>query len=1345
MRTILATLAILAGLAVSGPETAAQTSPCQSATGGVVNGIPCQRLPGRFYAPGAGTGVETEALLGFNVTDVSSASGTLTIDFIDSSGAADSLDFVGAEDGVLASATWSTATQTLTMTLADGTTIPVALSGLETVAEVQTAIAAAIANRLTRSDIVAGNNITITPGTGNSLEIAASGGGGGGGSNDGVVNHVSLTEASGDLTLTLGRSVGSDLSGSVALPGGGLSAVATDATLDGIGTTGDRLGIADGGVDTLQIADNAVTQAKLANNSVHAAQIGANAVGTSEISANAVGTSELSADAVTNANLADDSVHNDQLAANSVRADEIQANAVGHSEMQDAAVGVAELRDDAAERLCPDPGTGTSGQVCARNAAGDAYELVTQTGGGGGGGTDDQTAAEVSFDATGLTGTLAALPDSSNVAAALTAIDGFTLGGGGGGTPGTSEQRVESVTFADVDNITSTATTLTLAATTPIAVEFGDGTAEMLTGTAGETTFTIADSGVYMFEFSAIYPADGDRATPYVEIQQDSDDAVIGRSSNAYLRNSGSPEDGLNILSTGGVVSVPTDGLVVKAVLGNAYNQNSMDADGGKLSLVRIGTGLRGATGPAGPAGADGAGTTFTIHSLPAETTIAAGDSIPFSDTSDSNDPKRITRHNFGTSLAGTGIDTTATGQLELDIDEPALITTVADGDVVVLGQASDSFNTKRATLATLGTHFGTGGGGGTDDQTAAEVPYTSDAGGNLPATITEVQAALDAIDSFELENTFRGAYDSNRTYDGGEMVIYQGLEYISLIRNNTREPTRSEEQWSAQPRGYIFRGDAPVASTTYQQSHMVRIPSENSWYMATLQGGAQATRAQIPTHTDFQPFTNQLTDANVANASASIKGTISGEQLHDFAPELGIAEATSKVSDEFGRVSGRRIGEAIDAHVVPSTNATTDIGAASAIGTSLELSRDDHAHRLPIDNTLAFNSSDELSVNVHDVIETLQERIRYFTDVRSFTSDAGASVGQVYVTSPYDKVITKIEAHFAPLSGADSFIVRLDEVEENNSIKTKLFTSQTHDAPFPAGGQIRAFRFHDANGDPGVRIDGSIRLAILLSRTGDDSDSAVQCDHGAESDDSPAETYDDASVDFDLVNGVVYQHMNPAIGASTHSHDTQIRCNFRIFYEDILDHGNRVGDGNVNIDHLDSGSQPAGRRRPRPRMDPEGFRLHCRRHPAVVVEVAPTTRPRRKCRLIRRTSAKILLQSDDSVQDALETIDGFNAISGGVAAGVMAGRRDRHAERHRLHLSGQQPIRKFQPRHRRNGPGCPRASPIGARLRLRRRITTTGISPSTPTRITSTSSRARFPPRSRAPTFRRTPTSSRW
>ena len=48
-------------------------------------------------------------------------------------------------------------------------------------------------------------------------------------------------------------------------------------------------------------------------------------------------------------------------------------------------------------------------------------------GGGGGGGTDDQTAAEVSLDASGLTGNLSDLDDASNVAAAMAEIDDFDL------------------------------------------------------------------------------------------------------------------------------------------------------------------------------------------------------------------------------------------------------------------------------------------------------------------------------------------------------------------------------------------------------------------------------------------------------------------------------------------------------------------------------------------------------------------------------------------------------------------------------------------------------------------------------------------------------------------------------------------------------------------------------------------------------------------------------------------------------------------------------------------------------------------------------------------------------
>ena len=208
----------------------------------------------------------------------------------------------------------------------------------------------------------------------------------------------------------------------------------------------------------------------------------------------------------------------------------------------------------------------------------------------------------------------------------------------------------------------------------------------------------------------------------------------------------------------------------------------------------------------------------------------------------------------------------------------------------------------------------------------------------------------------------------------------------------------------------------------------------------------------------------------------------------------------------------------------------------------------------------MEFNASDELGVNVQDVIEHLQERIQYHTASSDYSSSAGATVGQAYATSQYRKIITKVEVLLNPLVGADAYLVRLDELNADNSIKAKLFTSQTRSAPFGLGTAARAFTFHDADGDVGVAIAGSIRLGILISRLGDNSDSAVAAIHGTEVSSSPRETYDDASVDFDLENDVVYQHIDPAIGASTHSHGTDIRGNIKIFYTLIVDHGNLAG-----------------------------------------------------------------------------------------------------------------------------------------------------------------------------------------
>ena len=353
----------------------------------------------------------------------------------------------------------------------------------------------------------------------------------------------------------------------------------------------------------------------------------------------------------------------------------------------------------------------------------------------------------------------------------------------------------------------------------------------------------------------------------------------------------------------------------------------------------------------------------------------------------------------------------------------------------------------------------------------------------------------------------------------------------------------------------------------------------------------------------------------------------------HAFGGNL--APTDTDVQQVAEKVDGLILGPSL------SDDAPEDIGGTAAEGTSGEVSPADHVHRLPIDNTLEFDAANEqFGVNVQDVIEHLQERIRYFTSSTNYSSDAGASVGQAYNTSQYRRLITKVEVNFDPLAGADAFLVRLVELESNNEIKAKLFTSNTRRGPFGAGAGVRAFTFHDAAGDVGVTIDGGIRLGILLSRLEDDSDSAVGALHGSEASGSPNETYDDASDDFDLDNGIVYQHIDPAVGASTHSHDTQIRGNIKIFYTLILDHGNLVGDGNVNAAHIDSESAA------------DGEVLTADGSGGAAWEAAAGgggTDDQTAAEVTVDTAnfSSNLTAADDTVQAALETIDGFTQYQG--------------------------------------------------------------------------------------------------
>ena len=123
-------------------------------------------------------------------------------------------------------------------------------------------------------------------------------------------------------------------------------------------------------------------------------------------------------------------------------AENVTVDASGFAVLTSAATNAQAAFGEIDTRACPDPSVGTAGQVCARNTAGDAYELVDQTGGGVGSSTW-----------VGLTETPSAITADECVQgnAAGDALVFAACATGGGGVAGTGDQRIESVTFANID------------------------------------------------------------------------------------------------------------------------------------------------------------------------------------------------------------------------------------------------------------------------------------------------------------------------------------------------------------------------------------------------------------------------------------------------------------------------------------------------------------------------------------------------------------------------------------------------------------------------------------------------------------------------------------------------------------------------------------------------------------------------------------------------------------------------------------------------------------------------------------------------------------------------------
>ena len=162
----------------------------------------------------------------------------------------------------------------------------------------------------------------------------------------------------GNLTGAGTRNIAVNASGEVVVAE---SAVNTDATINGNGTTGSPLSLADNAVATAKINDGAVTTTKINNDAVTTGKIATGAVTTDKIGSSAVTDVKIGSSAVTT--------------------DKINDGAVTEAKLADDAVATAKIEDKAVTAAKISPGA-TNGHVLTVSGT-DAVWAAPAGGGGG--------------------------------------------------------------------------------------------------------------------------------------------------------------------------------------------------------------------------------------------------------------------------------------------------------------------------------------------------------------------------------------------------------------------------------------------------------------------------------------------------------------------------------------------------------------------------------------------------------------------------------------------------------------------------------------------------------------------------------------------------------------------------------------------------------------------------------------------------------------------------------------------------------------------------------------------------------------------------------------------------
>ena len=301
----------------------------------------------------------------------------------------------------------------------------------------------------------------------------------------------------------------------------------------------------------------------------------------------------------------------------------------------------------------------------------------------------------------------------------------------------------------------------------------------------------------------------------------------------------------------------------------------------------------------------------------------------------------------------------------------------------------------------------------------------------------------------------------------------------------------------------------------------------------------------------------------NTIHGGALIDGTIATGKIGDDqvtgAKLSGNAVSTGKVADD-AITQAKIADDAVTTAKIADLAVTSAKLAANAAGEG----------KVPIDDTMQFDGSGDLGVNTQRVIQVVSEWVQHFASGSAHDTSGHSGKYQEYRSSNTVRRIGSVQYDFTPgnSGGTRTYQVFIVELTGRN-IDAILGSSEVY------SGNNLQHRFHFTDG---VTINPNVRIGIGLHRTDGGNNEALSVRFGTESQDSPRESYDDASEDFNFLGRFNHDRPTPSVNDSVGGTTAgEIYGNPEIFYQIIHTHESLVGDGTVSSDHISSGSAADG------------------------------------------------------------------------------------------------------------------------------------------------------------------------